>query len=925
MENDKLLELVNLSIIERIEKVYCSATGLGAQIIDADGVPLTDYRIDEGATDQDRNAFCQKHVRSCSRGERMCRICEQYTALETMNRERASYGVCHAGLYQLAAPIIVRGKLIAIFSGGHARTAPMSRAMSDKTASLLGLDPEALYSASQAIPILDYETIERAASELFILAGMLSDLAETKLLNMENEVALKKSNATKSDFLANMSHEIRTPMNAIIGMSELALREDLPEAARDSIIQIKNSGKALLSIINDILDYSKIESGKLDIVDVEYEPMSVFNDVASIIQTRIMGKDIELLLTMKPNVPRKLYGDNLRLRQILINLANNATKFTNEGYVKISLDWKRPEEDICELIVAIEDTGIGIKPEDLGKLFTSFTQLDSKRNRNVEGTGLGLAIVQRLLDQMGGSISVESEYNKGSTFTFHLPQRIIDSDPSVELNKPALNYAMSGMFKHMSVAHDFENDATLLGIKNKFIYFDRSKADEMFESYKEYSLENIDRDYFIICEGDVLNPIVYDMITKNNEAIHGKQRIVVLVNPYDDIDCWKEFPDVLIMRKPLSVLNLAALINGQEYHFGTDTEQKEEISFIAPEAKVLIVDDNAINLTVATGLLAPLKMQLDTAASGKEALEKIGTAAYDLIFMDHMMPEMDGVETTRIIRRMYPGYSEVPIIALTANAVGDARDMFLREGMNDFVSKPIEVNVIIAKVRQWLPADKVRLLTGVEAEAAADAVDDNTPDLDSLTLGDLDMKAARKLIGSDSLYWSILKEYYKVIDKKADHIMECYITEDWKAYTIDVHALKSSSKQIGAMELSELAARLEKAGNEGNLNLIRTYTDNMIYKYRNYKPILEPYFAEEEVDTSALPPIENDALKELLAEMLAAVEDLDTTAMDEVCEKMAGFSYPEDQKELFLKLREASDNIDIEGCAEILDTWKALL
>ena len=275
------------------------------------------------------------------------------------------------------------------------------------------------------------------------------------------------------------------------------------------------------------------------------------------------------------------------------------------------------------------------------------------------------------------------------------------------------------------------------------------------------------------------------------------------MNFYDNVAY--DIPNLLILRKPLYVLNIAMILNGEEMNF--DDSEKKDFDFIAPDAEVLIVDDNAVNLTVAQGLLEPMKMKIDRAESGKEAIDKIGRHHYDIVFMDHMMPELDGIETTHIIRRFHKEYNDVPIIALTANAVEGTKEMFCREGMNDFVAKPIELRMLVSKVKQWLPVEKIQKLYGPSASWQKIA------ETSDIVVGDLDVSYAMRFLGSETLFWSILKVFYKDIEKKAKLIKQLEEEENWTDYTIEVHALKSSSKQIGALSLSDQAASLEKAGN----------------------------------------------------------------------------------------------------------------
>ena len=334
---------------------------------------------------------------------------------------------------------------------------------------------------------------------------------------------------------------------------------------------------------------------------------------------------------------------------------------------------------------------------------------------------------------------------------------------------------------------------------------------------------------------------------------------------------------------------------------------------------ILIVDDNPINLTVTEGLLEPLKMHIETVTSGKMALDRIAQKRYDIIFMDHMMPELDGVETTRIIRRLHPTFNDVPIIALTANAVDGSKDMFLSEGMNDFIPKPIELKTIVTVIKKWLPNEKIR-----KGNLAEFDTNNDQEGIGALKIGDLDTTNARKLLGNDKLFFNILKEYYKAIPTKSMLIKELEQSENWQAYTIEVHALKSISRQIGANELADMAADLEHAGNEKNITKIKNETDLMIQKYVGYLDVLKPYCEEQEKKSD-----KNQATKEKILElfdsMLDAVDNLDMDKMEEVILDMSHFGYPDEQTKYYEQLKIAVGNIDVDRCEDIINNWKTLL
>lgn len=890
-ENLYITDLVDIEILQRMQDAFSKMTGIAALTTDHNGVAVT-----KGSNFSD---FCMKYTRRSEIGCARCEQCDRMGAELALEKGMSITYPCHAGLVDFAAPIMAHNKIVGCFIGGQILTKEPDYEQVAKIAEEIGVDPEEYVKAIQKVYILKQDQVDKAAEFLYTIAGVLSDMAYSRYLTFQASQDIEHVANMKSDFLANMSHEIRTPMNAVIGMAEMALREELPPAARDYINQIKSSGKALLTIINDILDFSKIESGKMDINIVEYEPMSIINDVSNIIMTRIGEKDVELILDIAPDIPNKLLGDNIRIKQIIVNLANNAVKFTQKGQVLLKMDFKRISREQLELQVCIKDTGIGIKKQDLGKLFQAFQQVDSKRNRNIEGTGLGLAISKRLLQLMDGDIHVESEYEKGSTFSFVLPQQVIEECPSITVKE-----------ENNAIVADFMTNFFISGQLKKDC--ERLKAEYLFlESESELSsLIEKEKEVFLFLEQINLTPPVEDFIRANPQII-----AILLVG--FNVTVEYPMPNLVIVKKPIYALNLAMILRHENIHIISEGDAVD-FDFIAPEAEVLIVDDNAINLTVAEGLLEPLKMQIDTATSGKEAIGKISIHKYDAILMDHMMPELDGVETTHIIRRFHEEYEDVPIIALTANAVEGTREMFLKEGMNDFVAKPIELRILAAKMKQWLPAEKIKKINNEDSKKKQQEV--SLPQI-----GDLDIAFSMKLLGSEKLFWKVLKDYYRVIEKKADLLKELEQKEDWEAYTIEAHALKSASKQIGAMSLSARAAAMEKAGNEKDGAQIHQNTDEMIAQYRQYIPLLAEYFEEESVDVRLRETMTEEIRDGLFSDMREALENLDMDHMEEVAEQMRQYQCQDWEQELVKQLYNAVEEIDVDACEGILAQWESRL
>lgn len=892
IEDLRLTDLIEVEMLQSIQDAFSDMTGMAALTADKNGVAVT-----QGSNFTE---FCMKYTRRSLFGCMRCFECDKHGAELTMENGGPCSYFCHAGLVDFAAPIMANGKMIGSFIGGQVLTHPPVLSEFRKIAEDLNIDPDEYVKAVHDVRIVDKETVDKAAHSLYTIAGVLSDIAYKNHMLYKTNREVEAASRMKSDFLANMSHEIRTPMNAVLGMVDLALREEMSPNARNFVNQIKVAGKNLLVIINDILDFSKIESGKMEIIPDDYEPLSIVNDVANIVNTRIGDKDIEFTMDIAPSIPRMLHGDNFRIHQILINILNNAVKFTKEGNVRLKIDceFHDGEENDVVLKIEIKDTGIGIKNEDKKKLFNSFQQVDSKRNRNVEGTGLGLAITQQLLDLMGGSIRFDSEYGKGTTFFIRIPQKIVDRMPSVPI--PEERFKVVVMCANEYVKEQLFTD--LRRINADYIEVDNC---EDIEAYNPH--------YLIIDKNELTNSLL-DYLEKHTEinclaiADYASRSSILL-------------PNVHVIRKPVYSLGLYNAMGISDIKLFTDTEEEDSFSFVAPEARILVVDDNTVNLTVAKGLLEPLQMNVDLASSAGEAIDLMNQVKYDVIFMDHMMPEVDGIEATHIIRRLMPEYDNVPIIALTANAVSGAKEMFIAEGMDDFVAKPIELKVMTAKLRKWLPENKIVPITAEEAEKAAEEKKHLQP---ALEIEGLDTNTAIERLGSVDLFMTVMTEYYSAIDKKSDVIENHFNAGSIHDYTVEVHSLKSTSRQIGAMELADLAAELEKAGNENNVALIKEKTEKMLTMYRGMKEILGPHVPHEE--KKDLVAAAKDDILPLLDQLSEALDCFDTLAIDDVVEQLAGFSYPtEEQQDFFEQLRDAAEVSDIDTIAAIIPQWRDVL
>ena len=725
---------------------------------------------------------------------------------------------------------------------------------------------------------------------LYIIHDTTQSIMRIRAMEMANQ-ELERAAQMKSDFLANMSHEIRTPMNGVIGMTEIALREDISPQVAECLNQIQKSGRNLLNIINDILDFTKIEAGRMEIIPENYEPVTEIQDIGNILATRVGDKDIELFMITEPDIPHALYGDAMRIRQILINLANNAIKFTDKGSVYVHVSCERIDDDHVNMIYHVYDSGIGIKEEDLEKLFISFQQLDSKRNRSVEGTGLGLAISQRLVEAMNGRIGVNSVYRKGSDFWFMLPQKVLDPEPVLKV-EDAANKRATVINSEERMVNMFLDEMARLGVE----------ADNI-TSIDEYSTSD-KKDYLFFVKSG------YDDAVKNFLDEHPDVTGIVLVRFESEFKPDRQ--NLRVMRRPETTLGMVNILNDVAEAENRQVSKKAyKIDYKAPEAKILVVDDNEINISIAQGLLAPMNAIIDSALSGQEAIDKVNKTDYDIVLMDHMMPEMDGVETTQLIRKFNPVHPI--IIAQSANVLADAQKLFAQAGMNDFIAKPIDVRDMAEKIRKWLPEEKIITIAGVEAET--DDVWDNA----FLKSGMLDFDKAIGALGSAELYLKIASEYYRTGRDKIEGIESALQRNDIGDYTIRVHALKSSSRQIGAFLIGGIAEKMEMAGKAGDIETINKHNDKMIDMFSDLISDMEPYFDEPEEDESSKPVILAEDLNRFMDDLTTACDELDMDAMEAVKKGFRAYRFDDAVKENIDKLLKAIDSMDTDECMEVIE------
>ncbi|MBD5521524.1 MAG: response regulator [Lachnospiraceae bacterium] len=720
--------------------------------------------------------------------------------------------------------------------------------------------------------------------------------------------ALMDAEKSKDDFLANVSHEIRTPVNTICGMSEMTLREHDPEKMRDEILDIRDAGHNLMSLVSDILDFSQLQQGKMDVEEEAYNITSTVNDIINMAMARKENKQVELIVDCDANIPSGLLGDEKKIRRVIMNLVNNAIKYTNDGGIVIRVH-ARKEEYGVNLCVSVKDTGIGMSEEALENVFESFSQVDTRRNRQEGGVGLGLAISKALLQKMGGVITVRSRLGKGSDFQFVVPQKVLDEKPITQVkDREKLNIAAyfdMEQFDMMAIRDEY---STLIMHMVKQLRVRCHVCRNLAELKRREEIEAFSH-IFISLEEYREDEAYFDELAK-------KTSVAVVIERYNDKFITNE--DVIRLYKPFYILPVVSILNGSREAAG-GKQMVRPGKFTAPDAHVLVVDDNRMNIRVVEGLLKEYQIKVTYATSGHEALEVIENMSYDFVFMDHMMPEMDGIETLHRIRdKVGRYYQTVPIIALTANAAPGNREMFLEEGFDDFVEKPLEISVLERVLRRNLPEEKI-VYNDIKLQDEEPVVENLTvpvveieknaaSDKSGLVIGNLDIEKGIMYCGSEKAYLEILENCYEDGAEERAIIEKFFEDKNWKDYTIRVHALKSTMKSIGANVLFEKAKALETAGRNDDIDYIMKNHNDMLDEHRRVmnelaqSPLLScksygskgtknDVYIGNNTSLEKLPELDDETLDKLLGEMENAAYSLDGEEMLNVLADMQKYRY----------------------------------
>ena len=657
---------------------------------------------------------------------------------------------------------------------------------------------------------------------------------------------LESAGWQNAEFLSNVSHELRTPINMVIGISEVALGKDISPEIREEMQSIQMAGKRLSNQINNMIDYTEIVEGTLTAEKEKYMPTSVINDVITLTSIQNSRRKLEMVFDVEPKLPSVLIGDAEKISHVLKILLENSIKFTEEGGIYVYVGFRREDYGV-NLLIDIYDTGIGMTASQLTQICDDFYQADSGSSRFVGGLGLGIPIARGLLHAMGGFVHFDSRGEHGLEAHIIIPQGVGNDRPGIEVAS-ADKICIACYFR----PEKYICDDIRIYYDNVILHMVEGLGIEGYQAHNFEGLLKLCREHrlshvFTAQAEYEENPSYYEELAEVMPVIIIADRNFIL----------KENSSLLVLRKPFFALSVVNLLNGEAQRNGT--EEKGFVvrrPFSCNGVHALVVDDEEMNLVVARGVLGSYGMQVDTCLSGKAAIERCRNNSYDIVFLDHMMPGFDGVETLKLIREMENGaYRELPVVALTANTISGAREMFKHEGFTEFIPKPIERSVLERVLRRILPErciqyDKESVSSDMPKEVykpCTEADMEETVEEAALPDDDVSVKTDRYsplwkaginvkmgldyCCGEEDFYDEMLQMFCSQSEEKKNEIIAYYEADNWADYAVKVHALKSTSLTIGAEELSAYAKELELAGKRGDADYIREHHSLLIHMY----------------------------------------------------------------------------------------------